>query len=350
MKILVLRLSSLGDVVLSSSFLRSLRTAFPDACIEFVVREDLEPVAQLLPHVTTVHPVPRDARWTTLLQRARDLARRRYAHVFDLHQSLRSRILCAAMPSRLRRGFHKQSLARWLLIHLHRDHYGALGGSQSLRLRMLQPLQRLGVPVTLQPTRLCIPDRERQAAERRLRHTDGDATRQWVAMAPGALWPAKQWPAERFVAVGQQLLRDKRRSLLLVGGEREGQLCEQIAASFPERCMTVAGHTSISETAALLAQCEVTVTNDSGLLHIAEAVGSSVVALFGPTSPRFGYGPSLAHSRLLYRPPACSPCSKNGARPCQRPTHECMLAISTDEVVEHCEDVLRTAARQGDHA
>jgi lipopolysaccharide heptosyltransferase II len=340
MKILVVRLSSLGDVVLSSSFLRSLQAAFPDASIEFAVRDDLEPLARMLPHVSTVHPVARRAGPAGLLRQARDLARRDYAHVFDLHQSLRSRILCAGLLRRRRGGFHKQSLARWLLIHLHRDHYDALGGCRTLRQRMLLPLQRLGVAAEPLPTQLRIPPKSRRAAQDALRQTDSDGTQQWVAMAPGARWPAKRWIDERFVDAGLHLLRDPNRSLLLVGGESERERCEWLAARLPERCLTVAGRTTIAETAALLAQCALTLTNDSGLLHVAEAVGCPVVALFGPTSPRFGYAPTLPNSRLLYHPPSCSPCSKNGSRPCRRPTHECMLAISSNEVVARCDDVL----------
>jgi ADP-heptose:LPS heptosyltransferase len=156
----------------------------------------------------------------------------------------------------------------------------------------------------------------------------------WIALAPGALWPSKQWPAERFAAVGRQLLRQTHHALLLVGGERERAISAAIAALLPERSASLTGELDILQTAAILQQCRLTITNDSGLLHVAEAVGCPVVALFGPTTPRFGYAPHLPASHLLRQPPPCSPCSKNGSRPCHRPTHECMLAITTQEVVE----------------
>jgi ADP-heptose:LPS heptosyltransferase len=83
------------------------------------------------------------------------------------------------------------------------------------------------------------------------------------------------------------------------------------------------------------------ITNDSGLLHMAEAVGRPVLAFMGPTSPAFGYAPYRPDSRLLYHPPRCSPCSKNGSRPCHRPTHECMINITVPEAVEAAEAVER---------
>ena len=135
------------------------------------------------------------------------------------------------------------------------------------------------------------------------------------------------------VELAQQLLRDESKNLVLVGGERERQLCATIAAALPARLVNVAGQIDLLQTAAILQRSQYAVVNDSGLLHVAEAVGCPVVALFGPTSPRFGYAPQLPSSRLLYEPPPCSPCSKNGSRPCHRPTHECMLQIATAEVL-----------------
>ena len=87
------------------------------------------------------------------------------------------------------------------------------------------------------------------------------------------------------------------------------------------------------------------VANDSGLLHVGEAVGRPGLALFGPTAPQFGYTPYRAASRLLREPPRCSPCSKNGSRPCSRPTHECMENISVDAAYAAATGMLRELAR-----
>ena len=325
--------------MLCSSFLRSLHDAFPEAAISFVVRRDLADLAAALPHVTHVHPVERQAGLGSLLALAKQLAAAGYTHVFDIHHSLRSRILVHRMRRLLRGGFDKQSLARWFLIHGHRDLYDRLGGARSMRQRMLQPLQAMGLQPTLQSTQIHIPLEMRNEARRHLQGLAAADT-QWIAMAPGALWPSKSWPQQRFIEVAQELLRLKQRSLLLVGGQRESALCSAIVEALPERAFSVSGQTELLQTAALLQQCRLTIANDSGLLHVAEAVDCPVVALFGPTSPRFGYAPHLANSELLYNPPRCSPCSKNGSRPCHRPTHECMLGIDSKRVVVTSESIL----------
>src|SRR6188474_2485387 len=140
--ILVLRLSSLGDVVLCSSFLQSLGEHFPGARITFVVREDLAALASALPGVSRVVAVRRRAGAAALLALAARLAREPYAHVFDVHGSVRSRLLTLGLRRRSRRGFDKQALPRWLLVHAHRDLYARWGGVRSLRERTLLPLRR----------------------------------------------------------------------------------------------------------------------------------------------------------------------------------------------------------------
>jgi hypothetical protein len=112
--ILVLRLSSLGDVVLTSSFLQSLDDHFPGAPVTYVVREDLGMVAAALPGVQRLVAVPRGLGAAGLLDLGRQLRRDGYAHAFDLHRSLRTRWIGAALRERLRPGFHKQELARFV--------------------------------------------------------------------------------------------------------------------------------------------------------------------------------------------------------------------------------------------
>lgn len=328
--IVVLRLSSLGDVVLTSSFLASCAQHFPALQIAFVVREDLAAIASALPGVHRLYAVPRRAGAAALWALRSELRRLQPAHVFDLHHSLRSRVITFGMPNR-RPGFSKQSLARWLLVHWHRDLYPHRGGARSLRDRMLEPLRRLGLEPRLHPTRLVLPDAALATAEARLAAAGvrrGDAC---VAVAPGARWPAKCWPLERYLAVAQQLARDGVRPVL-VGGAAETTAAGMVALGEP-RAIDFCGSLDLLETAAVLSRCRALIGNDSGLAHIAEAVGCPTVVLFGPTAPQFGYGPSLERSELLYRPPSCSPCSKNGSRPCMRPTHVCMENITVEDVV-----------------
>jgi heptosyltransferase-2 len=331
-RILVLRLSSLGDVVLTSTFLKNLRDHFPDAAIDYVVRDDLVDLAAALPGVTRVIAVQRQARGA-LLAMARQLRHAGYAHAFDLHQSLRSRLLTGGLRGILRPGFAKQSLPRWLLIHAHRDWYDRFGGARALRARMLEPLARMGLETRLHDTEIVVGAAVQRAARARLEQAGIRAADAPIGIVPGARWPSKRWPLERFAALVQGLAATRNEAFVLLGSAAESPLAAAVALAAPQRCADLTGRLGLLETAAVLQRCRCVITNDSGLAHVAEAVGIPVVALFGPTSPRFGYAPYRPGSQLLYRPPPCSPCSKNGSRPCQRPTHECMLHIDVDDVL-----------------
>ncbi|MFQ5599648.1 MAG: glycosyltransferase family 9 protein, partial [Candidatus Krumholzibacteriia bacterium] len=311
------------------------------ARIDFVVREDLAGLARALPGADRVVEVPRRAGCASLLQLARRLARQPYMHVFDLHHSLRSRLLTSGLRSQLRPGFSKQEIPRWTLIHLHRNVYARFGGAQPLRQRMLEPLRRMGHTVRLHETQLMLTDSARQRAAAALRSAGVRPDETLIGVAPGARWPSKCWPAERYAALVERLSAASESRFVLVGGTDERSLAFIVSLGSPRRCSDLCGQLDILETAAVLERCRFLLTNDSGLLHVAEAVGRPVLAFFGSTAPEFGYVPYRPQSRVLRRPPSCSPCSGNGSRSCMRPTHECMMNIGVDEAFDAATGILR---------
>ncbi len=333
-RILVLRLSSLGDVILCSSFLKSVREHFPEASIDFVVRRDLGPVATMLPGVDRIIAIERSAGLAELLRRGGELAACDYAHVFDLHQSVRSRLLVSRMWSRVRPGFGKQLVPRWALVHLHRDWYRRFGGARALRERMLEPLRRLGLRARPQPTELRVPEAARREAATVLERAVPSASR-WIGVVPGARWPSKRWPG--FAELVAALAANGDSAFAVLGSPEEAALASAVARASGPRSVSLAGRLDLVGAAAVLERCDLVITNDSGLLHMAEAVGRPVLAFWGPTSPAFGYTPFRPESRFLYHPPRCSPCSKNGSRSCHRPTHECMDNITVREAAEAVE-------------
>ena len=331
-RILVLRLSSLGDIVLTSSFLQSCRERFPGARVDYAVRDDYGALARTLPGVDRVLEVPRGANASALLRLGSQWARTGYEHVFDLHQSLRSKLLTWRLRSRRRAGFHKQEVPRWMLIHARRDVYRHFGCAQPLRERMLQPLHRAGKPAQLYDTRLILPETSQSRAARRLRDAGIAPEKRILGLVPGARWASKRWPITRWIELVQHLEVRTEHTFVLLGAPAEQPLSAAVGAAIPGRCLDLCGRLDILETAAVLERCAAVVTHDSGLMHVAEAMGRPVLALFGPTAAQFGYAPYRAASDMLHEPPACSPCSKNGSRACRRPTHECMLNLDVERV------------------
>ncbi len=154
-----------------------------------------------------------------------------------------------------------------------------------------------------------------------------------VLIAPGGGRATKMWPADRFSAVAGRLVEQGRR-VRIVGSEAERDLVGRIADGLaPDRCDVRIG-TDLGDLPAMAAECPLALTNDSGMLHVAEASGVSVVALFGPTHPRLGFAPLRRDSRALHTGATCSPCDPHGPHECPRGDHRCLVDIDVDQVLE----------------
>jgi heptosyltransferase-2 len=149
----------------------------------------------------------------------------------------------------------------------------------------------------------------------------------FIALAPGSVWATKRWPYYAELAAGLD------RTSVIVGGADDAELAQVIVDGAGGRAVSAAGALSLRGSAALIQRASVLVTNDSAPLHLATAVGTPVVALFGPTVPEFGFGPRhpgdivLGHDQL-----PCRPCSKHGPPACPLGHHRCMRDLSVTAV------------------
>jgi heptosyltransferase-2 len=155
-----------------------------------------------------------------------------------------------------------------------------------------------------------------------------------IALAPGSVWPTKRWPENYFFELGKILVADDY-NVILIGGDADRILCERIAG---EKIINAAGSFTIRESAEFLRRCSILISNDSAPMHLAGAVATPVIALFGPTVPAFGFTPHGDKNRILEKKLACRPCGVHGGRTCPIKTHECMQSISPEQVYrEICE-------------
>jgi heptosyltransferase-2 len=153
-----------------------------------------------------------------------------------------------------------------------------------------------------------------------------------IGFNPGATYgEAKCWPAERFATLGRRLTKEYGASILIFGSSRpkEKELNVAIAQGIGAGCLNVSGQTSLLQLAALLRHCKLLVTNDTGTMHVAAAVGTRVVAIFGPTDPRATSPLGDGHV-VLREEVSCSPCLK---RVCPE-DHRCMELISVTDVLK----------------
>ncbi|UCG52404.1 MAG: glycosyltransferase family 9 protein, partial [Candidatus Latescibacterota bacterium] len=183
-----------------------------------------------------------------------------------------------------------------------------------------------------------------ESAQVKTRSRLGGIDRQMVAIAPGSRWPMKRWSVEKYVDLTRRIIEGHGCHVVLLGNDLEAESMAPIAQTMGENVTNLVGRTSILEAAAAIQHTIAFIGNDSGLMHLAEAVGVPVIALFGPTVKAFGYYPSLPESRVIERDLSCRPCSRNGRRPCIKGTQECLAAIPVEPVEEAFADLL---ARRG---
>jgi len=324
--LLVVRFGSLGDLCLLSWALARLAD-LPDSVDRRVTLVTKAAFAPLLENVRGIHRVIplRNSGIGAVAHLAGQLRSVSWDMVIDAHNILRGHLLFALMRKYPDRRLAKDTAARLAFLGFgHRE----AGLDRTMHDRFEDLTDDLAPdPLDSNPTLPPLDSLSRRRADQ--------PSPQLLGLAPGAQWDTKRWPEEFFVTILRMRLRDHSGRVRIFLGPREKSW---FAGSSLERVAKDSGRTEIiqdqplTEVTALLSECNHLVTNDSGLLHMAEAVGTPVLALFGPTVREFGYFPILPGSRVMERPLDCRPCSRNGKRPCHRGDLACLRDIPPDEV------------------
>lgn len=325
--ILVIKLRHIGDVLLSTPVLRALREAYPDAQLTMLVNRGTEGILAHNPDVSEVLCIEKGS-WDAQLRFVQALRRRAFDCVIDLTDGDRSAVISLATGASIRVGFNAEHRWRGLLYSAvatprptdqHRVEYDLC----ALRHLGLDP--KPGTPV------LHVSQSEEVVVETWLREAGLPSSKEappLLLLQPGARYSLKVWPHERFVELADRLAERFSCRILLGGDQREREIAEQIARKMRDAPKVVAGKFSLLQFAALVKRCALFVGNDGGAMHIAAAMGTPVVALFGPTYPR-RWGPRGGPAQVIYKGLDCRACYHPT---CLRGDDSCMQQITVDEV------------------
>jgi heptosyltransferase-2 len=338
-RILLIRFSSLGDLVLLTALVEGIADTFPAHDLHVATKEQYRELFDGNRHVEKLHTLPAGAGFRDLLRLWRRLRAERFDTIIDAHNVIRSNFLYRTLDARIKIQLGKDQLRKLTLIRGGKDLYG---DTISMKDRYLGLLSALETDVPDLPTRLDPPP-EAEAEAGALFEASSLSGRTVVALAPGARWDTKRWPARSFSEVASALSA-RGYGVLVIGDRSEREICRMVASG--DGCADACGKLSLMGTASALRRASVLVTNDSAPLHIAEAVGTPVVALFGPTVRQFGYFPLLKDSIVLERDIECRPCSRNGARPCRIANRDCLEKIDSSEVLSAVDQVIRSRGEE----
>ncbi|WHZ15606.1 MAG: Lipopolysaccharide core heptosyltransferase III [Nitrospira sp.] len=329
--ILVIKLRHIGDVLLSTPVLRALREAYPDARLTLLLNRGTEGVLTHNPDVNEVLCVEKGA-WDAQLRFVQMLRRRAFDCVIDLTDGDRSAVISLATGAPVRVGFNAEHRWRGLLYSAvakprptdrHRVDYDLC----ALRTLGLDP--KPGIPA------VHVSQAEEQMVEAWLQENGllpSEASPLLILLQPGARYSLKVWPHERFAQLADRLADKFSCRILLGGDQREREIAELVARNTRCAPKVAAGKFSLLQFAALVKRCALFVGNDGGAMHIAAAMGTPVVALFGPTYPQ-RWGPRGGPAQVIYKGLDCRACYHPT---CLRGDDSCMQQITVDEVFDAC--------------
>jgi len=322
-RILIVKPSSLGDIIHSLPVLWELRRLYPGAHIGWVVKEAWRDIIADNPLLDEVIVLKKGV--GGFLSAVKNIRKAGYDTVIDLQGLFRSGLMTLLSGASEKTGF---SNAREL-AHLFYNHKVAVPpGTVHAVERYLEILKPIQNDRPHFPLYTDIDDAE--WVKDFLRTNNLSHARPLIAVNPSARWEKKRWPITSYAALINQLIRELKAGIIILGSKEDIPLAEKISFLASGRPVVSAGKTSLKTLPALLERVDLLVTNDSGPMHIAAALGTPVVALFGPTNPGLT-GPYGDGHIVIRKEMECSPCLRG---PCIHGRPICMEAITEEEVME----------------
>jgi lipopolysaccharide heptosyltransferase I len=316
LKILILKPSSLGDVVQALPVLRLLKLHLPESEIFWWLGANLVPLLGDDPDLSGIFPFDRGSwatprHWPQIWNSIRALRQKHFDWVIDLQGLARSAIFAWLANGSLIVGLdNPREGAR----EGARIFYDLIAPRSPVRAhavdRYLSVLPALGVPVHFQFQWL--PERPQVKTAILERWAPGAATPDWIALLPGARWDNKRWPVAHFVELVKRLSRAHSGiTFAILGSAADRELARAIHQADPKRCLDLTGQTSLPEMIEWVRLSRLVITNDTGPMHVAAALGKPIIAIFGPSDPD-NSGPYGQRDQVMQaRDLACVPCLKS---------------------------------------
>ncbi len=339
-RILVRSANWVGDAIMTTPALHTIRKNFPHAQIILLAKPWVVPVFENSPDIDDIMVYAardRHGGWDGIWRLAGDIRRQRFDLAILFQNAFEAALLAflARIPHRLgyttdaRTALLNHRIWSWRPLkkgHLVDYYLGVLAGA--------------GFTLHGRQLTLFIRPQELNDARHFLANKKIPAERLLIGLNPGATFgTAKRWLTDRYARLGQRLIAELDAHVAIFGGPGEMALGRQLAADIGKGCIDLSGQTTLRQAMALIGRCNLFITNDSGLMHVAAALNTPQVAVIGPTDPT-ATGPCNPESRLVQVPEAChlSPCLQPH---CPIIDHRCMTAISVDMVMAAARTLLK---------
>ncbi|MFK7785153.1 MAG: glycosyltransferase family 9 protein [Crocinitomicaceae bacterium] len=324
MKILVVRFSSIGDIVLTSSVVRCLKEQLPNSEIHFLTKLAFTSVVEHNPNIDKVVTIQ-----SSIKEVIDDLKKEKYDHIVDLHNNLRTRSLALRLRRPTAR-FPKLNWEKWKLVKFKKQSMPDLHVVD----RYFEAVEHLGVIPDGKRGDFFIPEEEKVNVKSDFDFAQS-SVKNYIALVIGAKFGTKQLPIEKLV----ELIDLSKEPVILIGGPDDQQLGEEILGRIDHpNTFNSCGQYSILGSASILKQSRVVVSNDTGMMHIAACFDVPIVSIWGNTVPELGmypYRPNDESSYSIHEVKGldCRPCSKIGFAECPKGHFDCMMKQDVSGIV-----------------
>jgi heptosyltransferase-2 len=312
-RILIIRFSALGDILLTTPFLRVIKKQYPYLKIDFLVKTNFIDAIKLNPNLARVISWGNENEFTDLLN---DIKKYSYDFVIDLQNNFRSRKIVRKIGVQ-KTSYVKPNLKKFLLVQLK---INLLKEKKSIPQRYLESVPEL--ELDKKGLELFLPENVNPKVEL------GNKT---IGFAPGAFHFTKSWPLKYYAELGK-LLTSKDFQIAIFGGKSDIEICRELQSEIPNS-INLSNENNLFQTAVDMKKCKVIVCNDSGLMHTATAVGVPVVSIFGSTVREFGFAPFGVENLVIEKSNlSCRPCTHIGRAECSKNHFKCMLELTPQSV------------------
>ena len=331
--ILVMRFSSIGDIIQTTSTVSTFKRYLPDSTIDYLTLDHFKSILKNHKSLNKVYSIPKDAKYSHIFELILKLQSNKYDYIVDLHNSPRSKVFCLFLKKSKFMKINKPRFKRFLLFLFHFNSFKKNFNVRSMYNQAIQDLLR--VDYKIENTKLYISSDEKKEINEKFN------IGKYFVLTPEAAWSQKQFPAKRYVGILNNIYKKFKLTPVLIGSSN-GNICKEIAKGYNNEIINISGKTSLRESLSVISNALFVVGGDTGMIHAAEALSKHVVGIFGPTNKQTGGGLFSKLSKEIHSSDIwCKPCSINGSFPCYRKRQYCMTEIDDEELFKVIKNICK---------
>ncbi len=317
-KILVIRLSSLGDIVLTQSVVQALRNEFPDAQIHYLTKKVYSPIVEMFNCVNEIHY------WENKYLLLKNLRKLEIELTIDLHSKFNTLIIKNFINAKQTVTYNKKHLLRRKIVKKRTNK--TISSTVALYFTVLK---RIGLESEISVPKL-FPQKNIEIPE----IFSAFKNKKYIGLFPGALHRTKQYPVKQLAEFIDSVPTEWNFRFLIFGSKAEKLLANELNSLTKTNIVDLCGKLDLQQLVYAINKMDAVITNDSGPMHIAAALEKPQIAIFGATHPKLGFAPMNKKAILLSADLPCQPCSLHGGEECPKKHLNCMKSITTAQILD----------------